>query len=547
MIRNIQQRFFQPLVLPNPNPTPPPSSAFHNIHKCIVRLTFDISDASFIIHQMIDPWIRIFICHENTGLVIDREFISLDDTKASSVILNVRYDVLLNQETVILFEIVDKCNLNAMPFESTNSSDQNGNIVAWAFLKLNEDDLTNKFELLSRISLYKYQYNSWIVNRCIKNLGISNIVPDVYIQYLRRRYVPFLNKIALQVSPCWPSESNGEQNDNNIHLHRPNDTYKSNKMHEGRTTKLIHRIHNGGARNISFNHSCSRIAIVSNQNRLHIHDLEIGSETYRAPYCHQKHVSALEWCMDESYICCASDDGTISIHSLDEPGHNNSTMKFVSIGVDRIPNSLENIISPLHLDINPYMLVGSSDGIVSIWNLSCAKEIKSFQEHDHAVTTITSCAIKDQQEKSFDTNMQEFTLFSGDANGVIIFWRLCMRSEDNEHKFEVQRLRKLAGQPELKGKFISNLSLNHQFRYHRNEKLLITLNCSFSSLFVYDLNSHLLDTFGMQSSIRNTHFTKATFCSDGSVVLGGTKDGRVVIMDSSGIVMKVSEIEVFCL
>jgi hypothetical protein len=56
------------------------------------------------------------------------------------------------------------------------------------------------------------------------------------------------------------------------------------------------------------------------------------------------------------------------------------------------------------------------------------------------------------------------------------------------------------------------------------------------------LERHVFESFGVHSSIRKLGFVNTVFCSGGNFVSGGTRDGKIILMDSDGIKMEVRHV-----
>ena len=128
-------------------------------------------------------------------------------------------------------------------------------------------------------------------------------------------------------------------------------------------------------------------------------------------------------------------------------------------------------------------------------------------------------------------------------------------SNDPIRGIDFEVLVQLDGLREITGKPISYLSLEPAYNIGgitsttsttrndtttRSRQLLVTIQKEHNCLFVYDLTSHELVSFGINTETKQSAFTVAKFSPDGRFVVGGTKNGKIVLMDSSGIHKKVS-------
>lgn len=503
----------------------------------VPRFTIDISNISLILDKVIDPWIRIFICNEGTGIIHAQNCIQITDVRNEvHLMMNVDYNLLLIHQSIVMIEIIDRYKINKFSSEASNGLNEEI-LIAWSFLKYSKKNLTDDLTISAKLDVLKYQTDSWYIRRCAKSLGVSASAPKVYIQYLYKKLVPSKGSITVHVNPTTQPQCETNSNkfckDTTDQVSSPKD-YEI-EIQDNKIPKiLLHRFQNGGATAIGFSHAGSHLALVTNQNRLFVHELETGSVTYRAPFSHQDCVHTLVWSENDIIICCASKDGTISTYNLQESNHW-KTMKFITLGLDRTPTSLSS------MNYSPFILIGCDDGRVSIFDLCKSEEVNVLEGHEDKVTAMTT-AIVQNEDDSANLESREISLFSGDETGVIIFWRIECTPDQNRVRFETQILRKLTNQPELRARNISNLSIMHSNQADNGRKILINTNSRYESLFVYDLERHVFESFGVHSSIRKLGFVNTVFCSGGNFVSGGTRDGKIILMDSDGIKMEVRHV-----
>lgn len=531
-------RILQPLRLP-----PPPDRSVSPVNfqqydrDYVPRFTIDISNISLILDQVIDPWIRIFICNEGTGIIHAQNCIQIKDVRNEvHLMMNVDYSLLMIHQSIIMIEIMDRFKINKLSSEASNGLIEEI-LIAWSFLKYSKNNWTDDFAISAKLDVLKYQTDSWYIRRCAKSLGVSSSAPKVYIQYLYKKLVPSKGSITVHVDPTTTQQC--ETNSNTFDKDSTDQVSSSKdydiEIQDNKVPKiLVHRFQNSGATAIGFSHAGSHLALVTNQNRVFIHELETGSVTYRAPYSHQDCVHTLVWSENDIIICCASKDGTISTYNLQESNHW-KTMKFFTLGLDRTPTSLSN------MNHSPFILIGCNDGRVSIFDLYKSEEVKVLEGHEDKVTAMTT-EIVQKEDDEVNADSREISLFSGDVTGAIVFWRIKFISYQNRVQFETQILRKLTNQPELRGRNISNLSIMYSKQADSGRKILINTNSRYESLFIYDLERHVFESFGVHSSIRKVGFVNTVFCSGGNFVLGGTRDGTIILMDSDGIKMEVRHI-----
>jgi WD40 repeat protein len=490
---------------------------------------------SFILGQAIDPWIRIVICNEGTGIILSQNCVQIHEVRNEvHLMINVDYNLLMSHQSIAMIEIIDRYKINKLSSEASNGIKKEIPIV-WSFLKFSENNLTEGFAISARLNVFKYQTDSWYIKRCTTSLGVPRSAPQVYVQYLRKKFVPAKGSVSVYVDPTFQSEVNSNQcDDDTIDQVPPSNEYDEGAINDIVPKTLVHRFHSGGATVLGFSHSGSHLALVTNQNRMHIYELDNGSEIYRAPYPHQNYVHVLVWTEDDNMICCASKDGTISTYCLEESNHW-KTMKFITLGLERSPISLSN------MHCNPYILIGGSDGTVTIFDLCKSQDVKVLEGHEHKVTAMTT-SIAQHENGNSNLDELEISLFSGDEAGVVIFWRIKCLPYTSHDQFEIQILRKLTNLPELRDKQISNLSVINSNQAVDDRKLLINAKDNVNSMFTYDLVCHVVEAFGVSLSIRNLSFAKTIFCLGGNFISGGTRDGRIILMDSDGIQMEVRKI-----
>lgn len=535
-VLTVLHRFLQPLELPQPEQLVSSINLQQIEHGCIPRFTINVTDAIPFFDQIIDPWIRIIICNKGTGIIHDQTCIQFQDVRHDlHLTMNVEYSLLMISESIVFIEFIDRYKIN-MPSSEEGNDFKKEKLIGWSFLKCSENNMTDDFAVSARLDLLKYQTDSYYVRKCARSLGVSISAPQVYIQYLHKKVVPEKVSITIHVDPTFQSTlKSGEI----IFDDEPSEKATSSKYVDKNALdckvpkKLMYRFQCGGATVLAFSHAGSHIALVTNQHRLTIYELETGTETYRAPYSHQECVNALVWSENDTNICCASKDDTISTYSLQDSNYWNS-MKFITLGLDRTPVSLSII------NCNPYILIGCSDGSVSIFDLHKTEEVKVLEGHTDKVTAMTT-TIEQNDDNESTLDEREISLFSGDASGVIIFWRLKLLQTNHRVSFESQILRKLTSHPELVDKQISNLSIMKSTQIGNERKLLINAEGKKNSLFTYDLVRHEIETFGLHSSVRKGSFTWTIFCPGGDFVSGGTRDGKVILMDCDGIKMEVRQ------
>lgn len=426
------------------------------------------------------------------------------------------------------------------------------------------------------LQLFNWQHDSWLIQRQAKRLGLSSpSIPLVFLQYLRQRRRLLRQSLSICISPhqnvCTrqalefvlkpgadANECSSNESDEIIeHENQFNTTKENRNESEDIDIDLIREysrhpdskciipdrhfltLNYCGASALAFSHSGDLLAVASNIHQLCVHDLCKGETCYAASYRHHGAILNLSWSLDDSIVACTSKDGTISVHRIEES---------MMMGNDKRCHKIEFVEPPSHptvLAFHPFsstipvLVIGSSDGIITLWNLASERKDSNLELlgdkvcHQKAVNAITC-------------DESNGRVYTGDDEGNIIIWRpkseSIMKGSDFEVLFQLRTnaLRALSSKP------ILNLSLRRQSREKRDDtestagrELLITVQSNSTRLFVYDLADHELTNFCIDAEGKEAKFRIATFSPDEKYVVGGTEDGKVMVMDSCGIRKKV--------
>ena len=510
--------------------------------------------------------------------------------------IKLEYERILNPSIVVLFEVVD-CGKVA---PSKEEIDECSNSVMWAFLKpisrsgkmtvgyredMNcspegEGESACKSESKEekvvtkkcRLQLFKWQDESWFIRRQKDSLGISlSLVPKVFFQYLRRKQITVESSLIVSVGPelCLsparsPSrfpvmrsedeetktEHQGEKEVGTEPKSIPIDYIRPFKRVANAECiipdNLLFRFNDSGVAALSFSHSGDQLAVALKSNKLNVYNLRKGDNMYDSYYRNQGDILHIAWSMDDSFIACTSLDCTISVffvaNSMQE-GNNIKCLNILHVEPPAQPTKL--IFHPLSIKV-PVIVTGLNNGSVSLWNFSGdfsrLEVLAGIQCHTKAVNAVVS-------------DLSNGRIYTGDDEGHIVIWKPTKGNPLHGVDFEV--LIQLDGLREIGGKPILNLSLNPGclssisiMQRKRSNQLLITVQDNQNNLFVYDLTtSYELSKFCIQADAETTEcvFSVANFSPDGRYVIGGTKDGRVIVMSASGIRKKVSTVTVhFC-
>jgi|AntRauTorckE5430_2_1112549.scaffolds.fasta_scaffold01490_3 WD40 repeat protein len=586
----------------------------------VVRIDIDSMELDLL---CIDPFIRIHVCNTSTGksvcipAIIGKKYVyataqSKTCNGASqwngTVIIKVDYRRILDQSTIILFEVLECGYLAGDTTISNNACNDDAfkgsNSIAWGFLKpiskngtvnvgtrepmisRSENDDCKEANIDSlhfesnakrcRLQLFSWQYESWYVQRQARRLGfLSSNIPLVFQQYLRQRRKSLLPFLSIRIAPhqnmctrqspdfapkTYIQEDREDSKDGEEiieHQNQDNNIIKDEVKGETNTIDLIHEysrlpndkclipdhlfmtLNHCGAAALAFSHSGEFLAVASNTHQLHVHNLCTGETIYVASYHHHGHILNLAWSLDDSIVACASKDGTFSVHLIKESkmmADNERCHDIQFVEPPLHPRAL--IFHPFSSKI-PVIVIGLSDGKVALWNLASTLTDSNMdllgrvQRHHQAVSAITCDASNGR-------------LYTGDDGGNIIIWKpkseQIMKGSDFEVLFQIRSNVLHA----LSSKSILHLSLRCQACEKRDgtgskgKELLITAQNDSMTLFNYDLTSHQLTNFCIDAEGKQAEFKMATFSPDGRYVVGGTNNGKLLVMDACGIQKKVN-------
>ena len=517
-----------------------------------------------------------------------------------TVIIQQKYHQILDQNIIVFFEVLD-C-LHAPSIGSSNAcndNDLNGATrIAWGFLKpigkngtvnigtrrmpelTSSNNESKDFESTTtgihtkrcRLQLFNWQHDSRLIQRQAKRLGLSPSIPLVFLQYLRQRRRLLRQSLSICIGPhqnvCTrqalgfaqkpgaeetnhggdeiiehqnqyntSEENRNETKDIDIDLIRQYSRFPDSKCMIPDRHFLT--LNYSGATALAFSHSGNLLAVASNIHQLCVHDLCTGEKNYVASYRHHGVILDLSWSLDDSIVACTSKDGTISVHRIEESmmmGNDKRCYKIEFVEPPSYPRVLA--FHPFSSTI-PVLIIGSSDGKITLWNLASERKDSNLELlgekicHQKAVNAITCDGSNGR-------------VYTGDDEGNIIIWRPKSESIIKGSDFEVLFQLRTNALRALSSKPILNLSLRRQSRENRDDpesaagrELLITIQGNNPSLFVYDLADHELTNFCIDAEGKETKFRMANFSPDEKYVVGGTEDGKVMVMDSCGIRKKV--------
>lgn len=503
------------------------------------------------------------------------------------IIIKQDYEKILHPNAVLLFEVLDCGTVNPSLAEIDGKEAKS---IMWGYLKpisrnngVNVGTRTNmssssscdesmEDEIITRqcrLQLFKWQKDIWFVRRQARRLGLSSpLVPKVYLQYLRRQYNVLDSSLYISIGPTprplplskakGPEQTReGEQNDGAEDRMSDDENPSSNLIRQYERLPeekclipddtILFRFNHNGAVTTSFSNSGELLAVASKSHQIYIYNLRTGGTEYASSRRHHEDILDIAWSMNDSIVSCASLDGTISIHLLQEPIKKEysyyDTKCFDVLCVEPPLHPASLIFYPMSTQV-PLIITGLSDGSVSLWNITRDSPelelLADIQCHAMAVRAI-------------ETDSSNGRVYTGDDNGKIVIWKPTSNDPIRGIDFEV--LVQLDGLREITGKPISYLSLDPAYNIGgitsttsstrndtttRSRQLLVTIQKEHNCLFVYDLTSHELVSFGINTETKQSAFTVAKFSPDGRFVVGGTKNGKIVLMDSSGIHKKVS-------
>lgn len=498
------------------------------------------------------------------------------------IVMKHSYQRILDPHTLLLFEVMDCGWMNPSP------ADMNGKMaksIVWGYLKpmsiahncinvgtrkgmsTNSDACVERLESgqgvmkQCRLQLLKWQNDSWFVQRQAKRL-LSQLVPKVYLQYLRRQFVEVGSSLYVNIGPTlWNSQRDTTQAIGLDHTKRENhsrnlqDEGRSGDM-EGEASDLSHQYkrlpeekclipdslhlrltHPGdGVATLSFSNSGNLLAVANKSHDIHVYNLSTRAIDWKASHCHHGDILSLTWSMDDTTISCASMDGTISTHQVqkamtNEEEYKNDLNRFnVLLFVE--PPEYPTIIKAMKM---PMIVAGLSDGSVSLWHTT-----KDRPE----LELLSGIKCHTSPVRALETDYSNGRIFTGDDDGKIVVWKSA--TDDYAHGTDFKVLLQLDTFREIVGKSILHLSLSPETNSTGNagckksRQLLITTKqkVNTSRTFVYDFTCHEFSSFGINTEVKHSLIKIATFSPDGRYVLGGTEDGKIILMDSSGILSR---------
>jgi WD40 repeat protein len=511
-----------------------------------------------------------------------------------NLIIHYEYGKILHPDTILLFEVLDRGCVNHSP-ASDGMKEKEATSLMWGFLKPigrnnhvhigtraqpsstsppqgeskvenfspissirnSDNELEIKSSSRCQLQLFKWQRDSWFVRRQAKRWGFSSsLIPAVYLQYLRKHYhVHHHSSLIVNIGPISrpPSPTTGKvvkegseeqkmnhQDEEDVEngkdavddkpLHNRICQYARQPEEKCLIPDIIHsRFNHNGAFQTSFSNSGDHLAIASKSCQVYVHNLKTGETEYESSHHHHGDIVGIAWSMDDSMVSCASLDGTISIHKLEDQfdhrymyikeSPQQRCFKVFFVGALLTPTSF--LFYPT-LEQIPLIIAGLNDGSVSLWNVTR----ESSQQSD----LLSGIRCHSTAVQAVEVDSSNGRMYTGDEKGKIVIWKPKSKHVINGKDFEV--LLQIDSQREIFGKAIINLSLNPA--NERSKQLLITTRAEENCLFVYDLVSHDLAPFGIHTETKYSAFTVAKYSPDGRFVLGGTKDGRIALLQSFG-------------
>jgi len=408
-----------------------------------------------------------------------------------------------------------------------------------------------------RLQLFKWQKDTWLVRRQAKRMGLYYHVPKVYLQYLRKHYCMLDSSLYISIGPT-PRELHsrrikapeqireGEKKDeipsydvnSSINLIR-----QFERLPEERCQipdNILFRYDHKGALAASFSSTGEFLAVVSKSHQIHVLNLCTRETEYVSTRCHYEDIVDVVWSKNDSAICCASLDGTISIHLPQElatrQGSQFDTKCYDVLYVE--PPSHPTSLSFFSVATNiPIIIVGLNDGAVGFYNLA---------REPYRMELLAGIRCHTKAVQAIEIDASNARIYTGDDNGKIVIWKTTSDNPTSGMDFEVllqlDTLRETAGNPIL---YLS-LYQSHRSALKVNDanvtsrKLLITIEKEENCLYLYDLESHELASFGILTETKQSAFKVAKFSPDGRFVFGA-KDGKIELLDSSGIQKKVRQ------
>lgn len=473
------------------------------------------------------------------------------------IVMNISYRHVLNASTVILFEVLD----------AKSSTDLKDNKqIAWGFLKpFSQSKECNVGEKLNnsrtcRLQLFKYQYDSPIVRHQAKKMDLlpnSKHIPQVFLQYLRLNRLHIDQTLYVKIGPTKldPIEEkvHGDDNDDSLRNKGDNKNIISFDSFSPTSPKrkllmrndnekcllpdIVHKL-NGGSETLEFSASGDYLAVAS--NKTYIYDVE-STHIVAMSQFHSSHINSLVWSDNDMFLASSSNDGTIAIlcqvaTKLNTHCGEDTQVIFPNVVFSIPPPSIPCCLafvsamgSGNHDSISSRsVLISACDNSLKLWNIqdeTCVGELGGEEQHFARVTAITK-------------ELSSSRVYSGDSIGDIIVWK---PRESSNLNFSITGndfvvLHRIGGMRSFGGRAISNLDFNASGQ----RRLLITTKNEWDgNLFIYDFDCQLAMPVCSESNMNRHSFSKAVFSPDGKLVVGGTIDGKIMFLNSAGIMKRV--------
>ena len=541
----------------------------------MIRIFCEGMDKICHVSLLVQPFLCIHIIDER-GVLVDNFFTSPSKmskgkkqyTWDEEIIIPKSYQNFAVLNSILFLEVLDGG--NTLIRESKKTFYKSCRKVAWGFLKpqnhipyLNSEGTKEtdfrklyakgKVEKNFKLQLYKYQKNSWLIKSRIRQLAstltFSKYLPDVCIQLLRKKRIPFQTSIHIKIGPVIKQNISDKLGLEKAKIEEVTMKKELNKYCSKERLQdedciipdvLLSQLINSNIHvsTIEFSISGKFLAIggVSvKYGRLKsfpiiVYDICSLKRIFIFEYGHKDTITDISWSLDDYYLASASIDRTIQLHNI-HLEQNSTKMESESTSLVILNMAYpQSIAFVLENTVVPLLISASNDNRVTLWKIAEQMNVGELGGkiiHKASVNVVR-------------VNPKSRIVYSGDELGCIIFWQpnAEVRTGDDYVPF-----RYLNGLNDISSGRIIGISCNepryteHSVRCKRQLAIIIGDNESYNVL-IYNQESERIEENALD--FNNKEVQSAVFSPDGKLIIAGMSNGRLNVFDTiSGIRKKV--------
>lgn len=464
---------------------------------------------------------------------------------------------IIEDDVVILIEIIE-----ATTDIKRSLYDVQAKVMGYAFLKLILDmkevlcDVegcrgTRPPNIGCKLQTFKWQRIPWFRKSHLAGLGIdATKVPKVFTQFLLKRKSMLSSHLYIEIeaSENVVNDSTAELDedfqfnhdgitDNTTQPDRNSNEFEKNEDESILASykrpfndkcqlpdELFMKIDVCNVVTSSLSNSGDLLVIATHDKYLHIYNI---SEPKESSLVSSKFmfmaIRSICWSSDDSTIACCGDDNRVLLIRIERKAIATLEIQYTSFYLDPYLHPSALTFHPIPDE--PLLLIGVGDGSFYSKITSKRESKNCFQKFHEQIHKNSIDAIV--------CNMYNGRIITGDSIGKIVIWK----------PIQVSSLQSVADFTVLFQFTVNKPILHLSLRAFNTNKdphsLLITArNKTAGTLIVYDLISHEMRPFSLSNAGNDHDFCFANYSPDFKYVIAATRKGKIVLLDSSGLMRK---------